>query len=239
MDALRRLAVAIREAFRTEDVVARWGGEEFVLGMYGSTAVSGAHRLRSVLKQFQDQAFSSPDGQSSTSRLALASPNWRATAPPSTRCVPPPTEPCTPRSRPGAQRSRWQARASGHMRSRWSRRADDAPPRCAPPTLTPEALAGQPRALGRATSNSPTSLTDATRRRPADVAKPQSVPAITFSRPTSRAYCSIRCATSSGCSTKFVAESMTPGISTLPSGSFTSSHTCHSWAWRGFDASTE
>jgi diguanylate cyclase (GGDEF)-like protein len=63
-DVLRRLAVWIREAFRTEDVVARWGGEEFVLGMYGSTAVSGAQRLSSVLKQFHDEPFISPDGTS-------------------------------------------------------------------------------------------------------------------------------------------------------------------------------
>ena len=43
--------------------------------------------------------------------------------------------------------------------------------------------------------------------RPADVPKPQSVPAMTFSRPTRLAYCTIRCATTSGCSTKFVVES--------------------------------
>ncbi len=35
----------------------------------------------------------------------------------------------------------------------------------------------------------------------ANVASPQSVPASTFSRPTSWAYRPIRCATSSGCST--------------------------------------
>ena len=78
-----------------------------------------------------------------------------------------------------------------------------------------------------------------TRVRPADVPKPQSVPAMTFSRPTSRAYCSIRWATSSGCSTKLVAESITPGIRTLPGGRVTSSQTCHSWAWRGLAASIE
>ena len=38
---------------------------------------------------------------------------------------------------------------------------------------------------------------------------------------------------------KLVVESMTPGISTLPAGSFTRSKTFHSWAWRGLAASNE
>jgi len=44
----------------------------------------------------------------------------------------------------------------------------------------------------------------------------QSVPAMTFSRPTKRASRTIRSLTSSGCSTMLVAWLMTPGISTLP-----------------------
>src|SRR5262249_29525296 len=52
--------------------------------------------------------------------------------------------------------------------------------------------------------------------------------------PTTRAYCTMRSATSSGCSTKFEVESITPGMMILPSGSFTSFHTFHSWPWRGF-----
>ena len=46
--------------------------------------------------------------------------------------------------------------------------------------------------------------------RPADVPKPQSVPAITLSRPTMSAYRTMRWATTSGCSMKFVVESITP-----------------------------
>src|SRR5262249_53036728 len=57
---------------------------------------------------------------------------------------------------------------------------------------------------------------------------------MTFSAPTTRAYCTMRSATSSGCSTKFEVESITPGMMILPSGSFTSFHTFHSWPWRGF-----
>src|SRR5206468_2998812 len=58
--------------------------------------------------------------------------------------------------------------------------------------------------------------------------RPQSVPAITFSRPPSRAYFTRRSATSSGCSTKSLAWPTTPGMRILPAGSVTSSHTRHS-----------
>ena len=47
----------------------------------------------------------------------------------------------------------------------------------------------------------------------------------------------MRWAISSGCSMKLVLDSSTPGISTLPSGSLTSSKIRHSWAWRGLAAS--
>src|SRR5262249_79767 len=68
-------------------------------------------------------------------------------------------------------------------------------------------------------------------------AKPQSVPPMTFSRPTISARRTMRCATSSGCSTILVAWLMTPGISTLPGGSFTDRQTTHSCSWRGLAAS--
>src|SRR6266571_1789671 len=47
----------------------------------------------------------------------------------------------------------------------------------------------------------------------------------------------MRCATSRGCSTKFVVESMTPGIRILSSGMPTSFMSSHSWSWRGLAAS--
>ena len=59
---LQRLATIIRDAFRAEDVVARWGGEEFVLGMYGSTAFSGAERLAAVLERVRAEVFTTQDG---------------------------------------------------------------------------------------------------------------------------------------------------------------------------------
>ena len=58
-------------------------------------------------------------------------------------------------------------------------------------------------------------------------------------RPTSVAYFVMRSATSSGCSMKLVVESSTPGMMTLPAGSFTRSNTRHSCAWRGLAASNE
>ena len=50
-----------------------------------------------------------------------------------------------------------------------------------------------------------------TRPKPTNVPKPQSVPGMTRSRPTTSAKRPMRCATSSGCSTKLVFVSMTPG----------------------------
>src|SRR5215469_9337887 len=60
------------------------------------------------------------------------------------------------------------------------------------------------------------------------LAKPQSAPAITFSRPTTPAKRVIRCATVSGCSTRLEAWVITPGISSLLSGNFAVSQTRHS-----------
>src|SRR5262249_27680929 len=71
-------------------------------------------------------------------------------------------------------------------------------------------------------------ILESTCSRPAKVPNPQSTPAMTFSRPTALAYCTMRSATSSGCSTKFEVESITPGMTILPSGSLTSFHTFHS-----------
>src|SRR5262245_23072896 len=74
---------------------------------------------------------------------------------------------------------------------------------------------------------------------PANVAKPQSAPAMTFSRPTAWANRTIRSATGSGCSPRTVDCVSVPGIATARSGSFTVSHTRHSCSWRGLAASNE
>ena len=74
----------------------------------------------------------------------------------------------------------------------------------------------------------------ATRPRPAEVSKPQSVPASTrLGSPTARATSSMRSATTSGCSTKFVSGSTTPATITWPSSSGRSFRQRYSCAWRG------
>lgn len=68
--------------------------------------------------------------------------------------------------------------------------------------------------------------------------KPQSAPAITRFVPTSRAKRSRRSAISSGCS-MVDARVITPGISTLSSGSAAVSQRWYSGSWRGLPASKE
>ncbi len=58
---LRRLGVFLLQAFRSEDVVARWAGEEFIVGMYGMTREDGAHRLAEVLETLRLEEFVGPE----------------------------------------------------------------------------------------------------------------------------------------------------------------------------------
>ncbi|MEN8445473.1 MAG: diguanylate cyclase, partial [Cyanobacteria bacterium J06555_13] len=54
---LRRFGECLRETFRAEDVIGRWGGEEFVVGLYGMSRQEGTQRLRQFLKDWQQEAF--------------------------------------------------------------------------------------------------------------------------------------------------------------------------------------
>ncbi len=54
-------------AFRGEDVVARWGGEEFFVALYGAPRGQAARRLAEVLKQLQGVSFKGPEGSFSAS----------------------------------------------------------------------------------------------------------------------------------------------------------------------------
>jgi diguanylate cyclase (GGDEF)-like protein len=56
---LRRLGELLLQTFRGEDVVARWGGEEFVVGMYGVTRDEGLERLTTLLDDFSADEFRS------------------------------------------------------------------------------------------------------------------------------------------------------------------------------------
>src|SRR6185312_17278192 len=76
------------------------------------------------------------------------------------------------------------------------------------------------RAPSAAAASFTQTISSATHSRPAKVPKPQSVPATTRSRsPTTDTASSSRRATSSGCSTKFVVVSRTPGINRICVGS--------------------
>jgi diguanylate cyclase (GGDEF)-like protein len=62
-EVLRRLGSVLRRSFRDEDVVARWGGEEFVVGMYGMGCSDGVTRLYRVLDAVRHEPFTSLDGE--------------------------------------------------------------------------------------------------------------------------------------------------------------------------------
>jgi diguanylate cyclase (GGDEF)-like protein len=60
---LRRLGAFLRETLRTNDVVGRWGGEEFVLGLFGASRRDAAGRLRRLLATFSSVKFGADGGR--------------------------------------------------------------------------------------------------------------------------------------------------------------------------------
>jgi diguanylate cyclase (GGDEF)-like protein len=62
-EVLRRLGDTLRRAFRGEDVVARWGGEEFVVGMYGMHRDDGVQRLAEMLEVWRQEEFSGNENE--------------------------------------------------------------------------------------------------------------------------------------------------------------------------------
>jgi diguanylate cyclase (GGDEF)-like protein len=54
---LRRLGEHLRRDFRDQDLVGRWGGEEFIVAMYGMTREDGARRLTGTLERFCEEQF--------------------------------------------------------------------------------------------------------------------------------------------------------------------------------------
>jgi diguanylate cyclase (GGDEF)-like protein len=61
---LRQFGHLLRKSFCHEDIVARWGGEEFVVGMYGMTREDGVQRLVQVLEILSQHALSTESGLS-------------------------------------------------------------------------------------------------------------------------------------------------------------------------------
>lgn len=60
---LQQLAKRLSRTFRLEDIVARWGGEEFLIGMYGTTRADGVQRLREVLEGVRHEAIATTGGE--------------------------------------------------------------------------------------------------------------------------------------------------------------------------------
>jgi diguanylate cyclase (GGDEF)-like protein len=59
---LLRLAELLQRTFRGEDVVARWGGEEFLIAMYGMARHDGVRRVGELLERFRGEEFRAEHG---------------------------------------------------------------------------------------------------------------------------------------------------------------------------------
>jgi diguanylate cyclase (GGDEF)-like protein len=59
---LQRFGKMLGRSLRSEDVVARWGGEEFVVGMYGVARDAGTQRLERLLESWRAEEFKAQSG---------------------------------------------------------------------------------------------------------------------------------------------------------------------------------
>jgi len=59
---LRAMGGLLQRAFRGEDAVGRWGGEEFMVGMYGAASEDAVRRLEDLLERFSGLELPAPDG---------------------------------------------------------------------------------------------------------------------------------------------------------------------------------
>ncbi len=60
-EVLHALADFLERQFRGEDVVGRWGGEEFALGLFGIRRAAAAQRIRHALRAFSAEEFRGRD----------------------------------------------------------------------------------------------------------------------------------------------------------------------------------
>ena len=58
---LRSLGGLLLNHFRSEDVVGRWGGEEFIVGLYGCSLRQATNRLEELRRQFSGKRFAFGD----------------------------------------------------------------------------------------------------------------------------------------------------------------------------------
>jgi diguanylate cyclase (GGDEF)-like protein len=56
-DVLRTLGAHLQHDFRGEDIVGRWGGEEFIAGMYGMVRDDAVQRLTDTLDHLREKTF--------------------------------------------------------------------------------------------------------------------------------------------------------------------------------------
>ena len=61
--ALRGLGELAVDTFRGEDVVGRWGDDEFVIGAYGMTSDDGVQRVAEMLELFRRQRYMNSEGR--------------------------------------------------------------------------------------------------------------------------------------------------------------------------------
>ncbi|MFM7886882.1 MAG: diguanylate cyclase [Pseudanabaena sp.] len=54
---LKKFGELLRQTFRSEDVTMRWGGEEFVVGLYGANSQQSIERLHKFLEIWRQQEF--------------------------------------------------------------------------------------------------------------------------------------------------------------------------------------
>ncbi|MCE7875040.1 diguanylate cyclase, partial [bacterium CPR1] len=64
--ALRLCARHLTNTFRGEDTVIRWGGEEFVVGLFDSNGANAIRRLEHCLEALKGQELPAPEGGSFT-----------------------------------------------------------------------------------------------------------------------------------------------------------------------------
>jgi diguanylate cyclase (GGDEF)-like protein len=61
-DVLQHLGGLLRQSFRSEDVVARWGGEEFVIAMFAMRRADAIERMAAVLEKLEGHEFEPSTG---------------------------------------------------------------------------------------------------------------------------------------------------------------------------------
>ncbi|MFB2833275.1 response regulator [Floridanema evergladense] len=59
---LKYFGQLLNQSFRMEDLLGRWGGDEFVVGMYGISKQNGVKRLDEMLNKFREVKFKDRNG---------------------------------------------------------------------------------------------------------------------------------------------------------------------------------